>query len=394
MTLERHADRYAEGGGHVLFLALLLVGLAQAMAGTAPIAVGGKITVALGVVVVAGWYAYGAIAKARGDLRVSPAVWVSILTALWVVLAFLCPAFVWIAFVLAMLCWHFLRAPASVIAEVVIAGTSIGATLLHNPSVAVGGIIGPTIGIATAVAVTGIYHRISQMVDERDALVDDLITTRERLAQKERQAGVLAERERLGGEIHDGTGQSLASIILLLRSATSADTPEAQRDIQVQTALDTALAALAESRRFLLGLDSPTFDPAELTEAVRAHARRATERGLPAEVRVHGTGVTLGPDITNALLRAAQEALTNAVNHARATHATVTITYLPDEVHLDVVDDGVGFDPRRPSHSTRSGFGLRAMKSRVSEAGGSVSIESSDDGGTTVHAQLPIGGTP
>ncbi|MGB3708911.1 sensor histidine kinase [Gordonia sp. (in: high G+C Gram-positive bacteria)] len=391
MTLERHADRYAEGGGHVLFLALLLVGLAQTMAGTAPIAVGGKAAVFVGVAVVAGWYAYGAIAKARGDLRVSPAVWVSILTALWVMLAFLCPAFVWIAFVLAMLCWHFLRAPASVIAELVIAGTSIGATLLHNPSVAVGGIIGPTIGIATAVAVTGIYHRISQMVDERDALVDDLITTRELLAQKERQAGVLAERERLGGEIHDGTGQSLASIILLLRSATSPDTSENQREVQVQTALATAQAALAESRRFLLGLDAPTLAPAQLTEAVEAHAVRATELGVPAEVQVHGTAVALGPDTANALLRAAQEALTNAVKHSRATQVRVTITYLPDEVHLDVVDNGIGLDPSRPSNSGRSGFGLRAMKNRVSEAGGSVSIEFSDGGGTTVHAQLPIG---
>ncbi|MBY4570265.1 two-component sensor histidine kinase [Gordonia sihwensis] len=395
MTHDRPAERYAEWGGHILFLALLLAGMAQALAGSAPIVFGGAAAVIAGVAVVGGWYLLGVWSHTRGR-GLDTGIWVVILTLLWVALVLLSPGFVWLAFVLAMLCWYFLEPPVSVVAEVVIVTTSIGSTLLHSPELMVGGIIGPAFGIATAVAVTEIFRRIIAMVDERDELVADLLATRELLAAKERQAGILAERERLGGEIHDGTGQSLASIVLLLRSATNDETPGDQRDVQVRTALDTAQKALTESRRFLRGLDGPDLRPDGLTDALREEVDRVSQSGLPAELRVHGDSVALRPETRNTLLRTAQEALTNAARHAHATRATVTLTYLPDEVHLDVVDDGVGFPAGRrpPRRSDGSGFGLRAMQNRVSEAGGSVSVESEPDDGTVIHARLPIGGQP
>ncbi|MGB6246742.1 sensor histidine kinase [Gordonia sp. (in: high G+C Gram-positive bacteria)] len=391
MSPARHTDQYAEWGGHILFLALLGVGLGQVLSGSAPVAFGGTALVLGGAAAVAAWYVYGAVTIAL-DRRDRAPRWVVALTVLWIGLVLLSPAFVWLAFVLAMLCWRFLPLPFAVVAEIVVAGTSISATLMHTPQTGVGGVVGPVIGIATAAAVTEVYGRVSVMVDERDALVADLLATRQRLAQQQRQAGVLAERERLGGEIHDGTGQSLASIILLLRSATSPETPADRREVQVATALETAQAALVESRRFLRGLDSPELDSDGLIEALRAEVARSTDAGLPAEFRLDGTPVPLPRDAGTTLLRVAQEALTNAGKHSGADRAVVTLTHLPGEVHLDVADNGAGFDPARPtpSEATGAGFGLRAMRRRVSECGGSVSVESQPGDGTIVHARIPI----
>jgi signal transduction histidine kinase len=238
----------------------------------------------------------------------------------------------------------------------------------------VGGVIGPTIGIATAVAVTEAFTRIAAMVAERDRLVDELVLTRDELGAQRREAGVLAERDRLGGEIHDGVGQYLASIIMLLR----ADQPDA--------ALDTAQAALVESRRFLSGIDGPAA-AGGLPDALARQAASLTDAGVPAVFAEHGTPLDVSDDVERAVLRTVQEAVLNVRRHADATSAAVTLTWLPGEVHVDVVDDGVGIGSRADD----SGFGLRAMRSRVARCGGEVSIDAPPGGGTTVHARIPIG---
>ncbi|WP_035720142.1 sensor histidine kinase [Gordonia shandongensis] len=390
MTTDHRTDSYAEWGGHILFLALAAIGVRQAVVGQAPIAFGGTATAVAGALAVVAWYIVGAVAMARR--RSVPAGWVLTLTAGWIALVLLSPGFVWLAFVLAMLCWRFLRVPASVVAELVIAAVSVSATLLHTPDVGLGGVIGPVIGIATAAAITGIYGRVSAMVDERDELIVDLLDTRERLAQQERQAGILAERERLGGEIHDGTGQSLASIVLLLRAALNHQTAEPQRDIQVSTALETAQTALTESRRFLRGLHGPDLEPDGLSDALATAAARATVSGMSTTFSTHGSPIALPSATRHALLRVAQEALANSARHADADRVAITLTHLPGEVHLDVADDGRGFDTAAPAVSPDgSGMGLHTMRRRVVECGGTVSIESQPGDGTTVHARVPIG---
>ncbi|EGD56454.1 sensor histidine kinase [Gordonia neofelifaecis] len=391
MSSDHRTDRYAEWGGHVLFVTLLAIGLRQALAGQAPIAVGGDVAVVVGTVVVGGWYLFGAITVTRRKPSVR-AGWVLALTAGWVALVLLSPGFVWVAFVLAMLCWRFLTIPLSVVAEIVIAATSVSATLLHTPDIGIGGIIGPVIGICTAAAVTEVYGRVSRMVDERDDLIGDLIATRERLAQQEREAGTLAERERLGDEIHDGTGQALASIVLLLRAATSPDTPEDQRGLQIETALDTAQTALAESRRFLRGLHGSDLEPDGLTDALSRAAAQQSVAGLPTVFEVHGTPQELPAQARHALLRVAQESLTNVAKHAEARRAVITLTHLPGEIYLDVSDDGRGFDPGAvdADEHSGSGRGLHTMRRRMSEAGGTVTVESRPGDGAVVHARIRL----
>ncbi|ALG84106.1 sensor histidine kinase [Gordonia phthalatica] len=367
MTHDRATDRNAEWGGHVLFAILLAVGVVKSS--TEPHAVVSLIGAAL----VAGWYLVGAVASARGH-RDRAGLWVLVLTAGWAGLVAVSDDYVWLAFVLAILCWRFLRRPPAVVAAVTITVVSV-VGVWATEGFTVGGVIGPTIGIATAVAVTEAFERITRTVEERDRLLDELVQTRDELAEREREAGVLAERDRLGGEIHDGVGQYLTSIIMLLR----ADQPDA--------ALTAAQAALSESRRFLKGIDAPV--PADGVSAALARQTVASSaEGLPTAFAEHGARIDLPDDVQLALLRITQEALLNARRHAAASTATVTLTHLPGEVHLDVVDDGIGI----PADRAGSGFGLRSMRSRVAQCRGEFTVDATPGGGTTIHARLPVGG--
>jgi signal transduction histidine kinase len=117
--------------------------------------------------------------------------------------------------------------------------------------------------------------------------------------------------------------------------------------------------------------------------------------GITAEVRVTGEPVPLHPEIETALLRTAQEALANVARHAHATRAGVTLSYMGDVVTLDVRDDGVGFAVDTPTPGESGGFGLTAMRQRVSRVAGTLAIESEPGGGTAVSARVPaIGAQP
>ena len=368
MTHDRATDRYAEWGGHVLFSVLLAVGVIKSS--TEP-----RATVSLlGAALIAGWYLIGAVASARCH-RDLAAPWVAVLTAGWAGLVAVSDDYVWLAFVLAILCSRFLPRLLAVVAAVAITAVSVAGVWVSTGFTA-GGVIGPIIGIATAVAVTEAFERITRTVRERDRLLDELVQTRDELAEREREAGVLAERDRLGGEIHDGVGQYLTSIIMLLR----ADQPDA--------ALTAAQAALAESRRFLEGIDAPAPEGG-LSASLARQAAELSADGLPTVFTEHGASVDLPDDVQSALLRTAQEALRNVRRHASASSASVTLTHLPGEVHLDVIDDGVGMS----ADGTGSGFGMRSMRSRVVQCRGEFVVDAVPGCGTTVHARIPVGGT-
>nr|WP_237421824.1 sensor histidine kinase [Gordonia sp. SID5947] len=238
---------------------------------------------------------------------------------------------------------------------------------------------------------TEIYQRLRAQSEERRRLLDELTRTQQVLAAREREAGRLAERERLAGEIHDTVGQSLASVIMLLHAALGQPAP-ADRSAQLRTALDTATGALAETRRFVLGLNPVTLERDGLTNALRSLADDSSASGLRTVFEQHGNSRPLPTAVQVALLRAAQEALSNARRHAGANSATMTLTYQSDEVSIDVVDDGHGFDPTAHDGPRRdgTGYGLTAMRGRLSQQGGDVSIESGSGTGTAVRARIPV----
>jgi signal transduction histidine kinase len=245
---------------------------------------------------------------------------------------------------------------------------------------------------AIAVLATVVYRQLHRENAARQALIDDLVRTRDALARSEREAGVLQERARLSQEIHDTIAQGLSSMHLLLNAADQDWTaaPDQAR-AYVRQAAGTARDNLAEARRFIHDLTPPALDGASLADALRRLCAAVAEQGGPqVEFRVDGAAYPLGVDADIALLRVAQGALANVSQHAKAGTAVVTLTYLPDAVTLDVADDGIGFDPAMPEVNPGRGFGLRAIRQRVAALGGTTTVESAPLEGTMLAVALPV----
>jgi signal transduction histidine kinase len=109
--------------------------------------------------------------------------------------------------------------------------------------------------------------------------------------------------------------------------------------------------------------------------------------GLPVELTVEGTPRPLATSIDLSLYRIAQEALTNALKHARATRAEVTVCYAADDVTVEVTDDGRG---PPPGSGPTSGAGTVGMRERVALFGGELRVGPRPQGGFGVQARLPV----
>jgi signal transduction histidine kinase len=228
---------------------------------------------------------------------------------------------------------------------------------------------------------------IAQSYD-RASLIEQLSQTRAELTGANRRAGVLAERQRLSGEIHDTVAQGFTSIIMLLQAAdTDVERQPAAARGHLALALETARDNLAEARALVAALAPAGLEPGALDAALRRLAATADGHpGAAARFEVRGTAVPLPRPAEVMLLRVAQEALANARKHARAGQVIVCLRYAEGQVSLDVTDDGSGFDPGQAA----GGYGLPGMRARAEEAGGRLQVRSSPGCGTTVSVAVPV----
>ncbi|MFG3441383.1 sensor histidine kinase [Nonomuraea sp. NPDC047897] len=205
-------------------------------------------------------------------------------------------------------------------------------------------------------------------------------------SEQSRAVGMLEERARLAREIHDTLAQGFSGIIAQLEAAEqSIDDQRAVRD-RIAVAKRVARDSLNEARRSVEALRPEPLDRAPLPEALASVAERwSAAAGVPVTVSLDGEPRRLPVDVETTLLRAAQEGLANAGRHAGATRAALTLSYMDDEVTLDVLDDGAGFDPQLPVR----GYGLTAMRERASRSGGTVTVESAPGEGTTLCVSIP-----
>ncbi len=241
--------------------------------------------------------------------------------------------------------------------------------------------------------IAGWIAQLSRVSRERQRAIDELNATQGRLVSAERQAGVLEERARLAREIHDTLAQGLVSIVMHLEAAEQAlpgDAPAAASQ-HLDQARRAARENLAEARRFVWALQPQALERDALPQALaRAAGRWRDENHIPVAVAVTGDVCTLAPEFEVTLLRAAQEALANVSKHARARQVNLTLSYMSDQVVLDVNDDGVGFDlSQMDTEGQADGFGLAGMRQRVERLGGQLQIESAAGEGTTLVVAIP-----
>ncbi|SKC59684.1 Signal transduction histidine kinase [Krasilnikoviella flava] len=323
--------------------------------------------------------------------------WVVALVVPWVVLLWLSPAALWLAFPLMLLQMHVLGPHRGVVAVAVTTALAVAEGLLVQVDADdpwTGFVLGPVLGAAVAVGVVLGIEAFVRESQTRQRTVDELTQVRQHLAQAERERAVTDERARLARDIHDTLAQSLSAIELLLRAADDAvGTDDERARALVGQARGAARDGLAEARRVVQDLTPPDLDRTTLVAALRRVAGRQ-----PLDVSVHTAGDVrpLPVPVETALLRIAQSALANVVQHADARRARLTVTYEQDTVTLDVVDDGRGFDPAAASGGASGrpdgrGFGLPAVRSRAQELGGTVALETSPGGGTALAVTLPVG---
>jgi signal transduction histidine kinase len=209
------------------------------------------------------------------------------------------------------------------------------------------------------------------------------------LLTQAREAGVLDERQRMARDIHDTVAQGLAGIIAQLHAADGTD-DEAQRRRHLDSAADLARESLAEARRTVQAIGPPTLDAAQLPEALaEVSAKWSRAHDVPVELVTTGDAKPMHPEVEVTLLRVTQEALTNAAKHSGAARVGITLSYMEDQLALDVRDDGVGFEPAKAKAAKGSGYGIAAMRQRVGRLAGSLSVESEPGAGTVVSAIVP-----
>ena len=220
---------------------------------------------------------------------------------------------------------------------------------------------------------------------DRQRLIDDLTRSRANLMRVEREAGRLTERQRLARDIHDTLAQHFTSIIMHL-SAAKHSNPELVQS-EVQQAEDAAREGLDEIRRIVWDMQPEQIEKASLVEAVEELAARwSAENRVQVKMNVTGTPRSLTSSAETALLRISQEAMHNINKHAQAKNVNITFSFMEDMFVMDIVDDGLGFDPSK----TSNGFGLKTMRDRIEELGGILTIESERGRGTAIAVSLPI----
>lgn len=375
-------------GLHVLFIAL--TGLVIARAILAP--TDASVTVIVVSVTLGLTYALGAvltgITRARGLLRLG---WLTVLTGEWVVLLWLIPDAAYLVFPLFFLYLHLLGrwwGAAAILVSTLVAICALG---LHS-GWTVGGVVGPLVGAGVALLIGLGYQALAREAEQREALVRELIATQGQLAATEHESGVLAERARLAREIHDTLAQGLSSIQMLLHAAERGD-PGRPGTEHIRLARETAASNLAEARRFIRELTPPQLDDQTLGGALRRLARTQwASQGLDVQVRASDT-IILPMHLQTALLRIAQGAIANVIQHAHATTATITIAIENDQLQFTVADDGSGFDPllnSKEATEKSDSFGLQAASERVQQLGGTLTVDSLPGHGTTLTVDLRL----
>jgi signal transduction histidine kinase len=212
------------------------------------------------------------------------------------------------------------------------------------------------------------------------------VTDRNRLRSAFLDSTDRAERQ-LSRELHDGLGPDLAALSLFARALrTQVERGEMPGPGALETIEKVAQRAVATCRGIAHGLSALGETGGNLSQALRSLPDRFPHDGPPTlDVTIHGESAVALPEATqHHILRVAQEAVANALKHARAQHVAVIFETTPSGVSLTVRDDGIGLPP---VSKLRVGLGRASMRYRASAIGGSLYIKNLSSGGSEVRLE-------
>ncbi|ORV99014.1 sensor histidine kinase [Mycobacterium kyorinense] len=255
----------------------------------------------------------------------------------------------------------------------------------HTPDIAVGVAI-TLIGVVAAPVIGTMIVTATRQRARLATVVAELAATRAEAERLSRAAGISAERERLAREIHDTLAQGFTSIVALAQVVeTELETDPGAASRHVELIHTTARENLAEARGMVADLTPADLEQGSLAAAIQRQCDKlsaetgtavsmSADRDLPA--------LEMAKDVV--LLRAAQEGLTNIRKHAQATVVRVQLTASAGNIRLCLSDNGIGL-----TGDHADGFGLRGMKARVTQVGGTMTVSPAPGGGTVIQIDVP-----
>jgi len=209
------------------------------------------------------------------------------------------------------------------------------------------------------------------------------------LVEQQREAAILKERTRMARDIHDTLAQGFTGVIIQMEAAEEALLEEDPEHAvgHVRRARELARDSLGEARRSVHALRPQALERAAFADALQAIVKNtAAGTALHTEFQIIGKPHDLSPAVEENLLHIGQEALTNTLKHAHATNFSARISFDSDAVHLELRDNGDGFDV---DGINGGGIGLIGMKERADQIGATVNVVSKPGNGTKITAVSP-----
>lgn len=232
---------------------------------------------------------------------------------------------------------------------------------------------------------------MAERLEEQVIALQRLIEKNEQLTQQAAGLAALEERARLARDLHDSVSQQLFALGMTAGAASKlmAVAPERAAPLVVQTE-QMAAKAQAEMRALLLHLRPVELEGRSLEEALERFLHDVCPRqGVRYDLAVRGA-LQIGEGMEAHLFRIAQEAVSNVIRHASATHVTVQLSQEKGRVTLLIRDDGQGFDPK----TIRDGsYGLTSLRERAEELGGRLDVRSEPGAGTEVRVHVSLWGS-
>ncbi len=216
------------------------------------------------------------------------------------------------------------------------------------------------------------------------------VQARERAEAEGRWMAIISERSRMAREIHDTLAQGFTAISAQLEILKDKVSGSPQATKHLELARSFVRSSLAEARRSIWEMRSQALEEADLAKALANVAEQLTAGGpVRTRVSVQGPSRRLPVVAENHLLRMGQEAITNAVKHARANEISIELDYQATHLRLRVCDDGCGFHASNVAASKNGGFGLVGLRERVRDLHGRLEVKSAPGQGTEVVIEVP-----
>jgi len=209
-----------------------------------------------------------------------------------------------------------------------------------------------------------------------------------KLAEQASHSAVLEERNRMAREIHDVLAQAFTGVVVHLEAAKMITPQDAPVQPLMAQAQELARAGLVEARRSVWSLRPQALENTNLRSALEKLVQALTHNtSVQVQLQIQGVACAIAPEVETHLLRIAQEALTNALNHAQASTIEIELTFGTQAVELCVRDDGQGFEP---TAVRANGFGLVSMQERAECINGELTLTSQPGCGTVVLIAAPL----